>query len=29
MGAKVMLYLFILAALLYMSKRVLWKRLKH
>jgi len=28
MGAKVMLYLFILAALLYMSKRVLWKRLK-
>jgi len=29
MGAKVMLYLFILAALLYMSKRMLWKRLKH
>ncbi len=29
MGAKVMLYLFILAALLYMSKRVLWRRLKH
>jgi cytochrome c1 len=29
MGAKVMLYLFILAALLYMSKRILWKRLKH
>jgi len=28
MGAKVMLYLFILAALLYISKRVLWKRLK-
>jgi cytochrome c1 len=29
MGAKVMLYLFILAALLYMSKRILWRRLKH
>ncbi len=29
MGAKVMLYLFILAALLYLSKRILWKRLKH
>jgi len=29
MGAKVMLYLFILAALLYMSKRLLWRRLKH
>jgi len=29
MGAKVMLYLFILAGLLYMSKRMLWKRVKH
>ncbi len=29
MGAKVMLYLFILAALLYMSKRILWRNLKH
>jgi len=29
MGAKVMLYLFILAALLYLSKRMLWKRVKH
>jgi len=29
MGAKVMLYLFILAGLLYMSKRLLWKRIKH
>jgi cytochrome c1 len=29
MGAKVMLYLFILAALLYLSKRMLWKRIKH
>lgn len=29
MGTKVMLYLFILAALLYLSKRVLWKRIKH
>jgi len=29
MGAKVMLYLFILAALLYMSKRLLWRRLKQ
>ncbi len=29
MGAKVMLYLIILAALLYMSKRLLWKRIKH
>jgi len=29
MGAKVMIYLFILAALLYLSKRVLWKRIKH
>lgn len=29
LGAKVMLYLFILAGLLYMSKRLLWKRIKH
>lgn len=28
-GAKVMLYLIILAGLLYMSKRLLWKRIKH
>ena len=29
MGAKVMLYLFILAALLYLSKRMLWRGVKH
>lgn len=29
MGAKVMLYLLILAALLYLSKRVLWRHIKH
>jgi len=29
MGAKVMLYLFILAALLYLSKRLLWRGIEH
>ncbi len=29
MGAKVMLYLLILATLLYLSKRLLWKQIKH